>query len=79
MPAAPKYFMILAAPFTGIFFEYLMKNIAKLTERKIIPASAQILDGLSAPFTAFAPNRLLIKFLDQLKPTEPLSNREPPG
>ena len=79
IPLAPKYFMTLAAPSTGIFFENSMKNIAKLIERKIIPASAQILEGLSDPFTAFAANRLLMKFSDQLKPIESLLNIEPPG
>ena len=79
MPPAPKYCMIWAGRFAGIFFEKLMKNIAKLKARKIIPASAQILDGLSAPFTAFAWKRLLIKFFVQLKPTEFLSKRDPPG
>ncbi len=79
IPPAPKYLMILAAPCAGIFFEKFMKNMAKLTERKIIPPSAQILDGLSEPFTAFAAKRLLIKFFDQSNPIESLSNREPPG
>src|SRR4051812_28623689 len=79
MPATPKYFITLAAPLAGIFFENAIKNTVKLAERKIIPVSAQILDGLSAPFTAFAPNRLLIKFFDQLKPMESLSDKEPPG
>ncbi len=71
--------MTLAADFVGIFFENLMKNIAKLTPRKIIPLSAQILDGLSEPFIALAANKLLMKFFDHSKPTEFLSNSEPPG
>jgi len=79
MPAMPKYFMTLAAPLAGIFFENAIKNTAKLAERKIIPASAQILEGLCDPFTAFAPNRLLMKFFDQSKPMEFLSDKEPPG
>src|SRR6476620_2097156 len=79
VPPAPRYFIIAAAFFAGIFFENLMKNIAKLRESRIIPPSAQILDGLSAPFNAFAEKKLLIKFFDQSKPTEFLSNIEPPG
>ena len=59
MPPAPRCFMIWAALFTGIFFENLTKNTEKLTERKIIPPSSQILEGVSEPFIAFAANRLL--------------------
>jgi hypothetical protein len=70
--------MISAALFIGIFLEKLIKNNAILTERKIIPASAQILAGLSEPFSAFAARRLLIKFFVQLKPMEFLSNTDPP-
>ena len=76
---APRYFITFAAFFCGIFFEKLIKNIAKLMERKIIPASAHILDGLSEPFTAFDANKLLIKFFVQSNPIEFFSNNEPPG
>ncbi|MES2381793.1 MAG: hypothetical protein V4538_12175 [Bacteroidota bacterium] len=70
MPAAPKYLTTLAAFCIGIFFEKSIKNRAKLMDRKIIPTVAQGRDALSEPFIAFASNRLLIKFSDQLKPIE---------
>jgi hypothetical protein len=79
IPPVPKYLTILAAFLFGILVEKSIKNTAKLTERKIIPAAAQMRDGLSAPFTAFVPNRLLMKFRDQSNPIEFLSNIDPPG
>jgi hypothetical protein len=48
-------------------------------ELKTIPMSAQILEGFTAPLSAFARNRLLKKFFDQSNPTEVLSCIEPPG
>ena len=55
----PKYFIILEAPFAGIFFENSIKNKAKLAQRKNIPETAQGRDVLSDPLTAFGLNRLL--------------------
>jgi hypothetical protein len=57
---APKYFMILAELFAGIFFENSIKKMAKLAERKIIPPIAQKRDVLSEPLTAFSLKRLLM-------------------
>jgi len=54
-------------------FENSMKKIAKLAERKIIPAAVRILYVKSEPFTAFAANRVLKKFLDKSKPSELLA------
>jgi hypothetical protein len=60
IPLTPTYFIILAAPFAGIFFENSIKNRAKLAERKIIPPIAQKRDALADPLTAFLLKRLLI-------------------
>ena len=60
MQLAPTYFMTLAAPFDGIFFENSMKNMAKLTDRKNIPPTAQKRAVFSEPFTAFSLKRLLM-------------------
>jgi hypothetical protein len=55
-------------------FKNSMKKISKLTVRKIISASARMLDGLQEPFTAFAANRVLKMFFDKSKPSELLAN-----
>lgn len=79
IPPTPLYFIIVDAFFEGIFFEKFIKNFAKLRARKIIPMSAQILEGLSKPFSDFVAKRLLIKLRVQSKPIEFLSYIVPPG
>jgi hypothetical protein len=57
--AMPKYFITLAELFNGILFENSVKNKAKLILRKNMPAIAHKRDGLSEPFNAVLPKRLL--------------------
>lgn len=75
----PTYFKTLEACLDGIFFDMFIKKSPKPTEWKTTPVSAQILEGFSEPFIAFAANKLLIKFFVQSNPVEFLSNKEPPG
>ena len=67
MPAAPDI-LWFCGTFNGIFFENSMKNMANLKRKIIQHRPKSLMD--SAPFTAFAANRLFIKFSDQLNPTD---------
>ncbi len=70
--AATSLKMVAACPEES-FFDIWMKNIPFPIKWNTIPMNAQTLDGLSKPFSAFAPNKLLIKFFVQSNPEEFLS------
>lgn len=79
MLIAPINFKMRVHSFKEIFLDIFIKKIPYPTDWNAIPMIAQILPGFSEPFIAFAANKLLMKFFDQLNPKEFLSNNEPPG
>ncbi|MFC3809303.1 hypothetical protein [Lacihabitans lacunae] len=54
IPPIPKYLITLESLFFDIFFEKLKKNKAKLADKNIIAGSAQFLEMLTCPFSAFS-------------------------